>query len=176
MIGDLLFEEMIPPGAINAAIARIAGELSRNYAESSPLVVCVLNGAAIFHADLIRMMPIPLEVDYVRVASYHGGIASTGNVKFTAGPSTQIEGRNVILVEDIVDTGRTVDGLRRFFNDLGARSVVTAALLFKPDAHALGEPPEHRGFEIPNRFVVGFGLDYRHQGRNLPGIYVVKNV
>jgi hypoxanthine phosphoribosyltransferase len=153
----------------------VAARITEEYERSVPLMVCVLNGAAIFHADLIRMMPIPLEVDYIRVASYHGTMASSGTIIFTAECSTRIEGRRVIIVEDIVDTGRTVQRLREYFIERGAASVAAAALLYKREADIMGREPEFLAFAIPNRFVVGFGLDYGGEGRNLPAIYMLED-
>lgn len=174
-IGDLRFLPMISAEEIRNGIARLASELVERYRNGSqpPLLVCVLNGAAIFHADLIRMMAIPLEVDYLRVSSYGGGRESSGTIIFTAESGTQPEGRNVIVVEDIVDTGRTVERLREYFSQKGAASVEVASLLYKPEADLLRHPPEYVVFEIPNCFVVGYGLDYRQQGRNLPALYML---
>ncbi|MDB5035886.1 MAG: Hypoxanthine-guanine phosphoribosyltransferase [Chlorobi bacterium] len=176
MIDGLRFVPMIGSGEISRGIAAVAGALVERYRDRNPLMICVLNGAAIFHADLIRLMPIALEVDYVRVSSYDGGLSSSGTIIFTASASTQLTGRNVIVVEDIVDTGRTVDWLRGYFMERGAASVEVASLLYKREAHMMGNPPEYAAFEIPNRFVVGFGLDYRQQGRNLPAVYLLDDI
>lgn len=175
-VGDLQFRVMIDGDALEQGIAAVAGRLTSAYQGRSPLVVCVLNGAAMFHAELVLRMPIPVELDYIRVASYGDRMDSSGSVNFTAEGSTQIEGRNVILVEDIVDTGMTVRKLRSYYRDHGARSVEVAALLYKREADRFGEAPEYFAFEIPNRFVIGFGLDYRQQGRNLPAIYALDDV
>jgi hypoxanthine phosphoribosyltransferase len=173
VIDGLRFREMIPGEQIASEIAAMADELVRRHALSNPILLCILNGAAFFHADLVRRMPIPLEVDYLRVASYHGETRSSGRVIFTAEPGTQMAGRNVILVEDIVDSGGTVEFLREYLLQQGAASVDVATLLYKPEAHRIGPRPAFVGFEIPDRFVIGFGLDYRQQGRNLPSIYVL---
>ncbi|HVZ38568.1 MAG TPA: hypoxanthine phosphoribosyltransferase [Candidatus Kapabacteria bacterium] len=174
MIGGHRFVPMIDAAAIAAAVRRIGSEIRALFRNTDPLVVCVLNGAALFHADLIRAIGGELEVDYLRVGSYDGGMASTGRINFTAAPGTSPRDRNVILVEDIVDTGRTADHLRRYYQQEGAASVAVAALLYKREADLLGHPPEFLGFEIPDRFVVGYGLDYRQQGRNLPAVYVLE--
>jgi hypoxanthine phosphoribosyltransferase len=164
---------MISADELASGIARVASQLTTQYAGLRPVVMCVLNGAALFHADLIRQLPFPLEVDYMRIASYHGGRTSTGTLIFTAEPGTQIRGRNVIVVEDIVDSGRTVESIREFCLNAGAETVEVAALLYKREAHQFGAPPEYVAFEIPDRFVIGFGLDYRNEGRNLPAVYVL---
>jgi hypoxanthine phosphoribosyltransferase len=172
-IGDLRFRRMIAADELAAGIARVASRLTGRYAGLKPVVICVLNGAALFHADLIRQLPFPLEVDYIRVASYHGGLSSSGSLIFTAEPGTQIRGRNVIVVEDIVDSGRTVESIRHFCMNAGAESVEVATLLYKREAQQFGAPPQYSAFEIPDRFVVGFGLDYQNEGRNLPAVYVL---
>ncbi len=173
VIGDRRFVPMIDETRLREGIARVAAEISARYADRVPLVVGVLNGGAIFHAELIRRMSIPLRVDYLRASSYHGGTESSGHVRFTAEPGTLTAGENVILVEDIVDTGRTAARLRRFFMERGAASVELATLLYKKEADVLGGAPEYVAFEIPDRFVVGFGLDYMELGRNIPAIYVL---
>jgi hypoxanthine phosphoribosyltransferase len=173
VVGGLPFRPMIGPEPIRQGIARVALQLTADYAVREPVVVCVLNGAAIFHADLVRQLGFPLALDYLRVSSYGGEMESSGRVTFSASPGTQTRGRNVIIVEDIVDTGRTAARLREFFHEQGADSVVVVTLLYKRDAHHMGPPPEYVVFDIPNRFVVGYGLDYHEQGRNLPGIFVL---
>lgn len=172
-VEDRTFELMIDAAALEREISALAMRLAERYEGELPLVVCVLSGAAMFHADLVRRMPIAMELDYIRVSSYNGLTESSGTVNFIAGGSTQAAGRNVILVEDIVDTGMTVRKLRSHYRDQGARSVEVVALLYKREADRFGEAPEYVAFEIPNRFVIGFGLDYRQQGRNLPGIYAL---
>jgi hypoxanthine phosphoribosyltransferase len=173
VVGGLPFRPMIGPERIREGIDRMATQLTADYAVAEPVMVCVLNGAAIFHADLVRQLRFPLALDYIRVSSYRGEIESSREVTFSAAPGTQTAGRNVIIVEDIVDTGRTVARLRDYFHEQGADSVAVVTLLYKRDAHHMGPPPDYVVFEIPNRFVVGYGLDYRELGRNLPGIFVL---
>lgn len=172
-VGGRWFRLMISGQELRQQVGRIAGQLTERYRQKNPLMVCVLNGAAIFHADLIRQMPIPLSVDYIRVSSYGERMQSSGALNFTAYPSTEIHGRNVIVVEDIVDSGLTSGKIREYLAQQGAASVAIAALLFKPDAFRGEAPPEFIGIEIPDRFVVGFGLDFAQQGRNLPAIYAL---
>jgi len=172
-VGGQWFRLMISNQELCQQIGRIAAQLTEDYCQKNPLVVCVLNGAAIFHADLIRGMPIPLSVDYIRVSSYGQGMRSSGALTFTAYPSTEIHGRNVIVVEDIVDSGLTSARIREYLTEQGAASVAVAALLFKPEAFRGNIPPEFVGIEIPDSFVVGFGLDFAQQGRNLPAIYAL---
>jgi hypoxanthine phosphoribosyltransferase len=172
-IGGLRFVPMIDAASIDREITRLGERIAERYAGADPIVVCVLSGAAIFHADLVRKLPFPAELDYIRVSSYHGELASSGTIIFTAEGSTRAEGRNVIIVEDIVDTGRTVHRLREYFKEQGAASVAVAALLYKREADIHGVAPEFVAFEIPNRFVIGYGLDYMELGRNLPAIYLL---
>lgn len=172
-VGGRVFKLMIHEHELRQQINRIANELTEQYRQKNPLMMGVLNGAAIFHADLIREMPIPLSVDYLRVSSYGEGMQSSGALNFTAYPSTEIVGRNVIVVEDIVDSGHTSARLRHYLFQQGAASVAVAALLFKPTSFRGEPPPEFIGVEIPDSFVVGFGLDFAQQGRNLPAIYVL---
>lgn len=172
-IGDLRFRRLIAYDELERRIDGLAGEISAAYDGKFPMLIGVLNGAAPFHADLTRAMEIPLTVDFLRVASYGDAMSSSGKLEFTAECGTPIAGRNVIIVEDIVDTGRTVRRLREYFVDNGAESVAVASLLYKREADLFGAPPEFIGFEIADRFVVGFGLDYKQEGRNLRHVYVL---
>lgn len=171
VIGDLRFVPMISAERIAEAVADIAARITERHRDRDPLVVCVLSGAAPLHADLLRLLSFPLEADYLRVESYHGGLDSSGAINFTAEPGTFPAGRNVILVDDIVDTGRTVARLREYYTSRGASIVEVATLLYKREADVIGHTPEYVGIEIENRFVVGYGLDYQGRGRNLPAIY-----
>lgn len=172
-IGEHRFRRMIEEQEIRRRITELGSEMALAYAANRPLLIGVLNGAAPFHADLTRAMEIPLTVDYLRVGSYGDAMSSSGTLVFTAECSTLIAGRNVIIVEDIVDTGRTIRRLREYFVDRGAASVAVASLLYKAEADLFGIPPEYVGFSIPDRFVVGFGLDYKQEGRNLRHLYVL---
>lgn len=167
------FTPFIAPEEIAGGVERVAASLRARYADAEPLMICVLKGATMFFADLLRSLDFPVQIDFVRASSYGDGMTSSGTLTFTAEPGTEIAGRNVIVVEDIIDTGRTVAALREYFAARHAASVEVAALLYKPEAHCAGETPEYVAFEIANRFVVGYGLDYAERGRNLPGIYVL---
>lgn len=169
-LGGQRFVPMISPQDIAVAIDRIAGDLTLRHFRSVPILLGVLSGAAPFHADLARRLEFPLELDYIRVSSYRGGIAPSGEMTIAAHPSTQMAGRNVIVVDDIVDTGGTLRMLVDYVVDRGASLVETAALLYKPGADTRGALPDYVGFHIPDVFVVGYGLDYHGLGRNLPGV------
>ncbi len=176
IVREKRFVPMIPADVLRQGIGRVADRLADRYADAFPVMVCVLNGAAMFHADLVRMMPIPLQLDYLRVSSYGGGMQSSGTIIFTTECSTQIAGRHVIICEDIVDTGRTARRLREYCAEQDAASVALATLLYKREADMIGDEPEYVAFEIPDRFVIGYGLDYMQEGRNLPAIYVLDDI
>ena len=170
------FVPLLSREEVERAVEEIASALERVFVNEEgsdpPLFVCVLKGGTLFFADLIRRLRFPVHLDFVRASSYGEEMVSSGSLTFTAEPGTEIRGRNVIIVEDIIDTGRTATALRRYFHRKGAASVQVAALLYKPEAGGEGEEPEYSGFRIPDRFVVGYGLDYGEEGRNLAGIYV----
>lgn len=138
------------------------------------VVVVILKGALVFMADLLRRMPIPLEIECLNVASYHGGTASSGRVDFLDAKLPPVEGRAVLLVDDILDTGRTLAAVSEKLREHGARKVKSCVLLAKEKARAAEVEADYVGFAIGNEFVVGYGLDYRGLYRNLPYIGVLK--
>lgn len=169
-----LFRPYMAAETIAARVADMGGRIARDYAGMEPVMVVVLKGSVIFAADLARAMRLPLEMEFVRLSSY-SGTQSTGVVKALLPLADELcEGRHLLVVEDIVDTGTT---LSEFLPDLkarGAASVKLAALLSKPDARVHDVTIDYLGFEIPADFVVGYGLDYDELGRNLPGIWVAE--
>ncbi|HRH39366.1 MAG TPA: phosphoribosyltransferase family protein [Flavobacteriales bacterium] len=169
---DEEFELYIPESEVNAAIDRLAGELRAKYNGKRPLFVGVLNGAFFFAAELVKRLDIECEITFVKVASYHG-TKSSGKVSELIGLNERIQGRHVVVLEDIVDTGNTVRYIMDALNEHNPASVSIAALLFKPDAYTQSIPIEHVAVRIPNAFVVGSGLDHDGLGRNLPGIYQI---
>jgi hypoxanthine phosphoribosyltransferase len=171
-VADLDFELSIPYAAIEQRVGELAGEINVAYAGKIPLLVGVLNGSFIFMADLLKELTIPCETAFVKVASYHGGTTSTRSIRTDLDLVTDIENRHIIIVEDIIDTGHTMRYLVNKFKDSSPASVAICTLLLKPDALEVGTPElKYTGFEIPNEFVVGYGLDYRELGRNLKGIF-----
>lgn len=166
---DLRFEPFISEQEVAAAIDRVAADLNKEYAGKRPLFVGVLNGAFFFAAELVKRLHIECEVTFVKVASYHG-TASSGKVDQLIGLNERISGRHVVVLEDIVDTGTTIEHILSVLNDHHPASVRIAALLFKPDAYRKNIPIDHVALQIPNAFVVGSGLDHNGLGRNLPGI------
>ncbi|MFN8393277.1 MAG: hypoxanthine phosphoribosyltransferase [Bacteroidia bacterium] len=171
---DKTFEEYLSEENVQARIADLARQLNRDYAGKDPLIVSVLNGAFLFTADLVRHLNFDPEVQFVRLSSYHGGTKSSGQMRVLLDLTNSPEGRDVLIVEDIVDTGRTLDWLRRDLMHKGAASVRIASLLFKEEMYMFDGPPEYYCFRIPNAFVVGYGLDYAERGRNLRAIYSLK--
>lgn len=166
---DKTFETSISAARLSEVVDGVATRLNADLAGRDPLFLCVLNGAFMFAADLMKRLTIPLQISFVKLASY-AGTQSTGKVKELIGLNESLEGRNVVLVEDIVDTGFTIRGLREQCRARGAASVAVTTLIFKPQNCTLADPPEYVGLSVPNDFIVGYGLDYNGYGRNLPEI------
>lgn len=170
---DLTFETYLDSQRIAQRVAELGKQIKKDYDGKRPLIISVLNGAFVFTADLVRAIDLECEVVFVRFSSYQG-TSSSGEIKTVYGVDIPLEGRHVIVVEDIVDSGRT---LNHFLKDLSAKkpaSVRLAALLLKPDALKFPLRVDYLGFEIPDKFVIGYGLDYDELGRNLPDIYQLK--
>ena len=171
-INDKTFIPFISAEAIQTRIQELAEQVNQDYADKKPLLVVVLNGAFLFAADLMKNLTIPCEITFIRVASYTA-TESTGQVKQILGLNESIADRNLIVVEDIVDTGLTICEVCEQLRAQGPASVAVAALLFKPAALTKQVELSYVGFEIENRFVVGYGLDYDGLGRNTKDIRVV---
>lgn len=167
---DLLFAEMISEAAIQERIVEMGADLTAKYVDKNPLFVGVLNGAFIFTADLMRACPFACEVDFVRISSYDG-LQSTGKIDLIMELKTDIKDRHVIIVEDIIDTGKTLHYFIRELEKRAPASIAIAALLLKPEALEYQLNIDFLGFEIPTKFVIGYGLDYNEQGRHLKGVY-----
>lgn len=152
----------------------LSKKISNDYENKKPLLICTLKGAISFFSKLAEQITIPLEYDFVKAKSYEG-TASTGNVKFQYMPGSDLEGRHLIIVEDIIDTGRTLDAIVKEFEKLNPASIELACLLDKPSMRIVETlKPKYVGFSVPNEFVVGFGLDYNEEYRNLPYVGVLK--
>ncbi len=167
---DLLFSEMIDQAAIQQRIQDMGAALANRYQDKNPIFIGVLNGAFIFLADLVRACGIPCEMDFVRISSYDG-LQSSGNVNIQLDTKLSIKDRHLILVEDIVDTGRTLSAYIQELQKQEPASIAIVSLLIKPQALEYDLEVTLAGFEIPPRFVIGYGLDYNEQGRHLSGIY-----
>lgn len=172
--GDMVFEPYITREQIAEQVKRVAAEIARDCTTDNPIFLCVLNGAYVFAADLFRQIDIPrAEISFIRFKSYEG-TSSTGQVKQLMGLNEDIAGREVIIVEDIVDTGVTAVQLRKTLEERKPLSVKMASLLFKPASLKQGAAPDYVGFSIPSKFILGYGLDIDGMARNLPDIYVLK--
>lgn len=169
---DKRFRTKINRVEIEQRIAALGEQVNADYAGKKPVFLVVLNGAFMFAGQLLKEVPTDAEIQFVRLASYEG-TTSTGDVRTLMGVSGSLKDRNVIIVEDIVDTGNTLKKLDEILRDHSVASIRVATLLFKPDAYTGGRSVDYVGFSIPNEFVVGYGLDYDGLGRNLPHIYVI---
>lgn len=167
-----MFETSIPEAEIKDRVKALAEQISKDMEGKNPLLLAVLNGSFIFAADLMREMTIPCEISFVKLASYQG-TTSTGKIKEVFGINEDLTGRTVIIVEDIVESGLT---MKRMIESLGTRnpeSVHICTLLLKPERLKTPLNIEYVAFSIPNDFILGYGLDYDQQGRNLKDIYTI---
>ncbi|MGH7262841.1 MAG: hypoxanthine phosphoribosyltransferase [Candidatus Rokuibacteriota bacterium] len=169
-MGHRLGRVLIPTPEIARRVRELGLSLSRDYEGKNPLLVGVLKGAAVFMADLVRAADIPLAADFVAVGSYWGATRSSGVVKITADLSVSLEDRHVVLVDDIIDTGRTISYLKQNLQARRPASLKVMALLDKRERREVEVELDYVGFTIPNEFVVGYGLDYRGFYRDLPYI------
>lgn len=170
---DKTFVPFISEKSIATAVKKLAQEIADDMKGDTPLFIGVLNGAFMVVSDLMRVYPGNCEVSFVKLASYEGTTTS-GKVSELIGINESIEGRTVILIEDIVDTGNTLEVLHQLFANQNLKSLKTATLFFKPEAYKKNLKIDYIGIEIPNKFIVGYGLDYDGLGRNLPQIYQLK--
>jgi hypoxanthine phosphoribosyltransferase len=159
---------------IQARVKEVAAQLDKLYEGRKPVVVCILKGSVVFFVDLIRNMNSPCELDFMAVSSYGAGTESTGELIVKKDLSANIEGRDVLIVEDIIDSGNTLYNLKKLLNSRAPNSVNIVTLLDKPQRREVPMEPEYKGFVIEDEFVVGYGLDYAENYRNLPYVGVLK--
>lgn len=170
-LDDLLFEEYLSEQTVHARVSALGQELANQMADKNPVFLIMLKGAFVFAADLIRASGLNGEIDFVRTSSYVGTVSSR-EIKLLLPPTPElIENRDVILIEDIVDSGYTMQTFLPQLEALQPASVCLVTLMHKPSAQKVAVPIDHIGFSIPNKFVVGYGLDYNGLGRQLPAIY-----
>ena len=172
-VKDKQFEIFLTEKQIHEHIDLVAEKLNKDYAGRNPLLVCVLNGAFVFAADLVRRLTFDNEIQFVRLSSY-ASMDTTGQVRQVLGLTADIQGRDIIIVEDIVDTGTTLKQALPMFWDKGARSVEICTLLMKPEKLRVELDVKYCAMQIPAAFIVGYGLDYDEIGRHYKDIYVVK--
>ena len=168
-------EVLIPAEEIQNRIRELGAEIARDYSGRNPLLIGVLKGAFLFLSDLMRAANIPLNVEFMAISRYGAEMHSSGEVRILKDLDVAIEGRDILVVEDIVDTGLTLSYLLANLKSRGAASVKLAALLDKYERRQKEVPIDYLGFKIPNKFVVGYGLDFAERYRNLPFIAVLKN-
>jgi len=169
-VNDRIFEEFIEEKEILDRIAEIAKKIEDDHKKKEILFISILNGSYVFTADLLRRIELNVKVSFLKLASYEG-LQSTGTVKRLIGLSEDLAGKTVIIIEDIIDTGKTLDGVIDDLREKGAEDIKVAALLVKPDAYRGSHKIEYKGFEIPNDFVIGYGLDWDGYGRNYRSVY-----
>ena len=171
-IKDRQFKMSIPENEIQQAVKSVAEQMNKDLEGANPLFICVLNGAFMFAGDLMKYFTLPCEITFIKLTSY-AGLYTSGDVKEIMGLSESVINRNVVVVEDIVDTGITMDKILTSLNAKGAKSIKVATFLQKPDALQRDITVDYVAIKIPNDFIVGYGLDYDGYGRNLRDIYTV---
>jgi len=171
-VHDKTFDTFLSELEIHNQIKRIAAEVNKDFAGKRPLFIAILNGSFMFASDLFKELTIEAEVCFIKLASYKG-IKSTGQVVTSIGLDVSLKCRDVVIIEDIVDTGNTIENVWEQLKSLGAAEIKIATLLFKPNAYTKTVPIEYAAIVIPNDFIVGYGLDYKGLGRNLEDIYVL---
>ncbi len=171
-IKDKKFSLSIPESEIQEAVRKVGEEINRDLSDKNPLFICVLNGAFMFAGDLMKTVSVPCEITFIKLSSYEG-LYTSGAVKEIIGLNESVVGRNVVVVEDIVDTGITMERILNSLHAKGANEIRVATFLQKPDALQRDIQVDYVAMKIPNDFIVGYGLDYDGYGRNLKDIYTV---
>ncbi|UCE02588.1 MAG: hypoxanthine phosphoribosyltransferase [Candidatus Latescibacterota bacterium] len=166
-------EILIPADRLSARVLELGHQITETYRGTTPLLVSILKGGVVFLTDLMRSISIPHHIDFLQLSSYDGGTKSTGTVRLLSDLATDIGGRDVLIVEDIVDTGLTLQYLRKQLEIRQPKSLRVCALLNKVEARQVDVHIDFVGFDIPSQFVVGYGLDYDEKYRNLPYIGVL---
>jgi hypoxanthine phosphoribosyltransferase len=173
-IGEKKFRLMITADEIALRVNEIAQKINQQEWPEPPLLICILKGSFMFTADLVRKLQIPHSLEFLQLSSYANNLTSSGEVKGLDSFSVPVQNRPILILEDIVDTGLTIESLRNHLLHQGVVSVQVACLLFKPGSFKGSILPEFCGQSIPDNFVIGYGMDVAEQGRNLPDIYVLE--
>ena len=171
---DKYFKKFISNAEIETAIDNIAKQINENYKDSqnAPIFLCVLNGSFMFATSLIQKIEFQAEISFIKLQSYEG-TKSVGHVKQLIGLPGSVKGKEIIIIEDIVDSGKTIEKLSEILNDGGASQIEICTLIFKPDAYKQNIPINYAAINIKNDFIVGFGLDYNQLGRQYKDIYII---
>jgi hypoxanthine phosphoribosyltransferase len=170
---DKDFVPFISAEEIDFALKQMAEHIEDDFGDETPVFVGILNGAFMVVSDFMKHYKSPCEVSFIKMASYEG-TSSTGEIKQLIGINQNLEGRSVVVIEDIVDTGHTIETLKTMFKEQNVKHLRFATLFFKPDAYKATIKLDYVGIRIPNKFIVGYGLDYDGLGRNLPEVYQLK--
>lgn len=174
MLENDIKKVLVSHDEITESAKKLGAQLTKDYAGKNPILVGILKGSIPFMAELVKHIDTHIEMDFMMVSSYHGGTASSGVINIKQDVTQDIKGRHVLFVEDIIDTGQTLKNLRDMFKEREAASVKIATLLDKPEGRVVEIEADYTCFTIPNEFVVGYGLDYKENYRNLPYIGVLK--
>ncbi len=172
-IDGLEFELYIPEAEVKQAVKTVAQQINKDYEGRQPVLLGILNGVFVFAADLVRELTIDCEIHFVKMKSYEG-TTTTGNVKELIGLTIPLEGRDVIVLEDIVDTGVTMHHILNLLKGMGVKSVEVCTLLSKPERRQMEIDIKYCAMEVPDKFILGYGLDYNWKGRNLKDLYQLK--
>ncbi len=165
---------LISKEEIEAALKRLASEIDNDFRDKNPLIVGILKGSFIFTADLVRLLDFPLEIEFVRLSSYGRGRKTAGELKVVQGLNTPVKGRDVLVVEDIIDTGKSVAYLMEYLRNEKPASLKLCVLTDKPSQRQTEVKIDYLGFSVPDEFLVGYGLDYDERYRNLPDIRLLR--
>jgi hypoxanthine phosphoribosyltransferase len=166
---------LIPRAEVASAVARLAAQVSRDYRDKDPLLIGILKGSFVFMADLGRALDFPLELDFVRLSSYGRGRQSSGSIRVVQGLRSRVRGRHVLVIEDIIDTGTTAAFLLDYLKKKRPGSLRLCALLDKPARRRVAVTIDYLGFDVPNKFIVGYGIDCNEKYRNLPDVCVLED-
>jgi hypoxanthine phosphoribosyltransferase len=173
-LNETVGEVLLDSKSIQKRVRELGAQITRDYQGKTPHLIGILKGASIFHADLVRSIDLGVSFDFIAVGSYGASTKSSGEVRILKDLDESLEGRDVLLVEDILDTGLTLHYLLQNLESRGPRSLKVVSLLNKPSRREIEVPVDYIGFDIPDQFVIGYGLDFNQRYRNLPGICILK--